>query len=588
MSRPRPRGRVLAAVGAAVTTAVLVATTGGAPASAHGRHHHHPGPKAVKLQILALNDFHGQLDKVPSTSSSGRINATPAGGAAYLATHLEQLRAQARAEKRHSVTVAAGDLIGASPLLSAAFHDEPAIEAMNKMGLEISSVGNHEFDEGWRELVRMQKGGCLDDGAGQDNQNSCADHRFEGAKFRYLSANVFHEDTGKTVFPGVTVKKYGGVKVGFIGMTLENTPNIVTKSGVQGLRFTDEVETANAAAKRLQRQGVRSIVVLVHEGGFPSDPTAYNSCPGISGPIVDINKGLSPRIDAVITGHTHQAYNCQLKDPNDDNRLVTSGASVGRLITDIDLSIDKRTGEVIRSSERADNVVVTNGPDIRPAGAITSLISTYQSLVAPIADKVIGHLSGTTAVTRTNDASGESPLGNLIADAQKADPSTVTGGKTPEIAFMNPGGIRADLQTTDGSVTYGSAFAVQPFNNYDVSMGMTGQQILTLLDQQWTGANAASPKILQVSGITYSYARSGTAYALDRASVRVNGAALDPTRTYRVVANSFLSDGGDGFGAFAQASDKYVGGLDIDAFATFLAAHDPYTPVATDRITVAP
>ena len=259
------------AVGAAVTTAVLVASSGGAPASATGRHHHHK-PKAVKLQILALNDFHGQLDKVPSTSSSGRINTTPAGGAAYLATHLKQLRAEARAEKRHSVTVAAGDLIGASPLLSAAFHDEPTIEAMNKMGLQITSVGNHEFDEGWRELVRMQKGGCLDDGAGKDNQNSCADHTFTGAKFRYLSANVFHEDTGKTVFPGVTVKKYGGVKVGFIGMTLENTPNIVTKSGVQGLRFTDEVETANAAAKKLQRRGVKSIVVLVHEGGFPSDP----------------------------------------------------------------------------------------------------------------------------------------------------------------------------------------------------------------------------------------------------------------------------------------------------------------------------
>ena len=192
------------------------------------------------------------------------------------------------------MTVAAGDLIGASPLLSAAFHDEPTIEAMNKMGLQITSVGNHEFDEGWRELVRMQKGGCLDDGAGKDNQNSCADHTFTGAKFRYLSANVFHEDTGKTVFPGVTVKKYGGVKVGFIGMTLENTPNIVTKSGVAGLRFTDEVETANAAAKKLQRQGVKSIVVLVHEGGFPSDPTAYNSCPGISGPDPGHQQGPQP------------------------------------------------------------------------------------------------------------------------------------------------------------------------------------------------------------------------------------------------------------------------------------------------------
>ena len=331
---------------------------------------------------------------------------------------------------------------------------------------------------------------------------------------------------------------------------------------------------------------MKSIVVLVHEGGFPSDPTAYNSCPGISGPIVDINKGLSPRIDAVVTGHTHQAYNCMLKDPNDNNRLVTSGSSLGRLVTDIDLSLNRRTGDVIRSSEVADNRIVTH--DVARNGAITSLIKAYKKLVDPIENKVIGHLAGTTTVSRTNDDSGESPLGNLIADAQKNDLSTVTAGKTPEIAFMNPGGIRADLQTAGGAVTYGSAFSVQPFNNYDVSMDMTGQQILTLLEQQWSGTNATSPKILQVSGITYSYARSGTTYTLKPATVQVNGAAIDPSRTYRVVANSFLSDGGDGFAAFSQATGKYFGGLDIDAFAAYLAAHDPYAPVPTDRITVTP
>ena len=576
MPRPTPRGRLAVAFGvAAVTTAALTVATVASPATAQSR-------KPVKVQVLALNDFHGQLEPLDATkTSSGRINSTPAGGAAYLATHLKQLRAQARAHHRYSVTVAAGDLIGASPLLSAAFHDEPTIEAMNKMHLDVSSVGNHEFDEGWRELVRMQKGGCLADGDGKDNQNSCpAGHRFPGAKFQYLSANVFHEDTGKTVFPDISVKKYGGVKVGFIGMTLHNTPNIVTKSGVQGLKFTDEVETANAAAKKLAHQGVRSIVVLVHEGGFPADPTAYNSCPGISGPIVDINKGLSPRIDAVISGHTHQAYNCMLKDPNDNRRLVSSGSSLGRLVTDIRLSINRRTGDVIRRSVRADNRIVTQ--DVPQNRGISSLVDSYRTLVQPIADKVIGHLAGATTVSRDPAASGESPLGDLIADAQKNDASTVTGGKTPEIAFMNPGGIRADLQSDNGAVTYGSAFSVQPFNNYDVSMDMTGQQILTLLDQQWSGANASAPKILQVSGLTYSY---GPGYTLQPGTVKVNGAPLDPTRSYRVVANSFLSDGGDGFAAFAQAGDKFFGGLDIDAFSKYLAAHDPYTPGPTDRIT---
>ncbi len=607
MSRPPKRRRMLAALGVAAATSVaLIASTGAAPAvaqgkPAHAKHHaQKPAPATtpqdVKLQILALNDFHGQLEKLDAAkTSSGRINSTPAGGAEYLATHLTELRAQARAEKRHSVTVAAGDLIGATPLLSAAFHDEPTIEAMNAMGLQITSVGNHEFDEGWRELVRMQNGGCIDDGAGKDNQDSCPEHTFEGADFQYLSANVFHEDTGKTVFPSVKIEKYDGVPVGFIGMTLENTPNIVTKSGIAGLKFTDEVETANKVAEQLQRSGVKSIVVLVHEGGYPSDPSAYNSCPGISGPIVDINKGLSSKIDAVITGHTHQAYNCSLPDPAGNPRLVTSGSSLGRLVTDIDLTINRRSGDVVRSSEAADNVIVTNGADVARNGAITSLIAEYKALVAPIENKVIGHLDGVTSVSRTNDDSGESPLGNLIADAQKADASTVTGGKTPEIAFMNPGGIRADLQSTAGSVTYGQAFSVQPFNNYDVSMDMTGAQILSLLDQQWSGTNKpASPKILQVSGITYSYDfKPGTdttapVYTLKPETVQVNGAPIDTARTYRVVANSFLSDGGDGFGAFTGATDKYFGGLDIDAFSSYLAAHDPYKPVPTDRITAVP
>ena len=582
MSQSPPRRRLLAVLGVAAALSVaLVASTAANPALAQ-----RPPKGNVKLQILAINDFHGQLE--PSTSSSsGVINGTPAGGAEYLATHLRKLRLLARSNGRHTVTVAAGDLIGATPLLSAAFHDEPTIMAMNRMGLQIASVGNHEFDEGWRELRRMQTGGCLADGAGKDNQNSCPAGTFPGANFQYLSANVTRTDTGRTVFPAVKVEKYDGVKVGFIGMTLENTPNIVTRSGVEGLKFSDEVATANRLAKRMDRNGVKSIVVLVHEGGFPSDPTAYNTCPGISGPIVDINKGLSPRIDAVVTGHTHQAYNCKLKDPNDNRRLVTSGSSLGRLVTNIKLSIDRKTGEVIRPSETAGNRIVTR--DVAKRTTITSLIAKFKKLVAPIENKVIGHLAaGSTSVSRTPDDSGESPLGNLIADAQKSDPTAVTAGRIPEIAFMNPGGIRADLASNAGSVTYGQAFSVQPFNNFDVAMDMTGAQILTLLDQQWSGTNAGSPKILQVSGITYSYSKSGTTFTLRPETVQVNGVPIDRARTYRIVANSFLSDGGDGFAAFAGATNKFFGGLDIDAFSRFLGANDPYTPVPTNRITVVP
>ncbi len=605
MSRPQNRGRTLAALGVAAATSVaLIASTGVSPATAktgaakHAQHQKQvkkpakpTTPKKVDLQILALNDFHGQLEKVSSTSSSGRINTTPAGGAEYLSTHLQRLRASAADQGRHSVTVAAGDLIGATPLMSAAFHDEPTIEAMNQMGLDISSVGNHEFDEGWRELVRMQEGGCIDDGPdGVDNQNSCPDHTFEGADFQYLAANVFHEDTGKTVFPGTTVKTFDGVKVGFIGMTLENTPNIVTKAGIEGLRFTDEVQTANAAAAALQKQGVKSIVVLVHEGGFPADPTAYNSCPGISGPIVDINNGLTDKIDAVITGHTHQAYNCTLTDPSGAPRLVTSGSSVGRIVTDIDLTINGRSGDVIRESAVADNVIVTNGADVAKDAAITSIIALYNELVAPIANEVIGSLGSPRPLLDALEPDGESELGNLIADSQKNDPSAVTDNKVPEIAFMNPGGIRTDLvPQADGDITYGAAFAVQPFNNYVVSMDMTGAQILTALEQQWSGpTNTATSRVmLQPSGITYSY-RRGATYTLLTETVKVNGVAIDPARTYRVVTNSFLSDGGDGIKVFAEATNKFFGGLDIDALAAFLEAKPGYTPGPTDRITVAP
>ena len=580
--RRAPRAAGLLVAGA---TVVLGLATGGtvtqaaAPAT--------PKPPNTQIQLLAINDFHGNLAPNPATSSSGNVNGIPAGGAEYLATHLEQLRATAAAQGQETATVAAGDLIGASPLLSAAFHDEPTVEAMNLMGLDAASVGNHEFDEGWHELLRMQNGGCLDDGDGQNNQNSCPDskNKFKGAQYDYLSANVFFENTQKTLFDPYTVKEFkGGQRVAFIGMTLEATPNIVTKSGVEGLTFTDEVETANALVPKLKKQGIESIVVLLHEGGFPSDPRAYNSCPGISGPVTDIAKNLDPAIDAVISGHTHNAYNCSIDDPAGQPRLVTSASAFGKVVTDVRLSIDNKTHDVDRSSTIANNRIVTQ--DVPKSPELTQLISKYQTLVAPIESKVIGHIT-TPSVTKTPDDSQESPLGNLIADAQLADPSTVTNGKTPVAAFMNPGGIRDDLDSNGGAVTFGQAFKVQPFNNYLVSMDMTGTQIKALLEQQFSGVNQAANKVLQVAGITYTWNPAAAAGSkVVAGSIKIGGQPLVDATTYRIVTNNFLSDGGDGFPAFTDATDKFFGGLDIDAFANYLTAHDPYTPAPTDRISV--
>jgi 5'-nucleotidase len=579
-----PRAIGLLAAGA---TVVLGLATGGTVTQAATAK---PKPTHTQIQLLAINDFHGNLAPNLATSSSGNVNGIPAGGAEYLATHLKQMRAAAAAKGEQSVTVAAGDLIGASPLLSAAFHDEPTIEALNGMGLEAASVGNHEFDEGWHELLRMQSGGCLPDGDGQNNQNSCPDtaHPFPGAKFKYLSANVYFQNTNTTLFAPYTIKKFkDGKKVAFIGMTLENTPNIVTKSGVDGLTFTDEVETANKLVPVLKKKGVESIVVLLHEGGFPADPKAYNSCPGISGPIVDINAGLDPEIDAIISGHTHQSYNCTLPDKAGQPRLITSASSFGKLVTDVRLSIDNATGDVDRLNTLANNQIVTR--DVPKDARTSALITKYQRLIAPIETKVIGHLT-TPSVSRTADDSLESPLGNLIADAQLADPSAVTNGKTPVVAFMNPGGIRENLLSNGGEVTFGQAFTVQPFNNYLVSMDMTGTQIKALLEQQFSGVNgpeAPKFKVLQVAGITYTWNQAAAAGSkVVAGSIKVAGQPLVDGTTYRVVTNNFLSDGGDGFAAFTTATDKFFGGPDIDAFAKYLTAHDPYTPGPTDRISL--
>jgi 5'-nucleotidase len=586
------------------------------PAPKHKPRHRSP---LMPIQLLSFNDFHGNLE--PPSGSSGRnvvdhkveidektglpkaVDVTnDAGGAAYLATHLKQ----ARKGHRNTLTVAAGDLIGASPLLSAAFHDEPTIESLNKLGLDVSAVGNHEFDEGYKELQRMDRGGCIADGPdGADNQNSCPSHTFRGARFDYLAANVKYAGTTQSILPPYAIKDVDGARIGFIGMTLEDTPDIVTASGVAGLEFTDEVQTANALVPVLKRKGVNAIVVLIHQGGSPAkqkwtdpsgkvwdvNPNYDYTCDGggslvpASSPILPIAANLDPAIDMVVSGHTHQPYVCDVKDPAGKSRLLTSASSFGRLYTETDLTYDRRTRDIVRSSVEGSNVQVSR--DVTPDPAQASLISLYQELVKPIASEVIGHV--TTDVTKTQNAAGESQLGDLIADAQLADDSVVTGGQEPVIAFMNPGGIRVDLIFANskyaepaGDITYEEAFSVQPFNNYLVSMNLTGQQIYDVLTQQVTGTNAGAPKVLQVSkGFSYQLGPSGPVDG----SVRLGTTQIDKGATYRIVTNNFLSDGGDGFPAFKDGTAKYFGGLDIDAFADYLADNSPYTPGPLDRIT---
>jgi 2',3'-cyclic-nucleotide 2'-phosphodiesterase (5'-nucleotidase family) len=598
MSRTTRRITGVAVAGicaAALAAPALAAPTAGPDTSKA------PGKTQFPIQILSFNDFHGNLE--PPSGSSGRLqtgptsaNTTDVGGVEYLATHLKQ----ARVGHPNTVTVAAGDMVGASPLLSAAFHDEPTVEALNSLGLEATSVGNHEFDEGYKELQRLQSGGCIDDGDGANNQNSCPAGTFTGAKFQYLAANVIEKATGKTILPPYWVKNFNGAKIGFIGMTLKDTPSIVTASGVAGLEFKDEVETANALVPVLKEQGVNAIVVLVHQGGTPPGSTPYDyTCKGggtlsADSPIIPIVKNLDPAIDMVISGHTHQPYVCAIPDSNGVPRLVTSASSFGRLYNDTEVTYDRRTSDIVRPTE-ADSVnnLVTRTVAADPAQ--TALLAKYKDLVKAIASKIIGTISAD--IVRAASPAGEQPLGDLIADAQLADPSVVTGGQTPVVAFMNPGGIRTDLTYASskygeapGAITYEEAFNVQPFNNYLVSMNLTGQQIYDVLNQQRTGKNAGSAaKMLQVNkGFTYTWS-TATQQVVD-GTVAINGTPVVKGSSYRIVTNNFLSDGGDNFPAFQGGTGKYFGGLDIDAFANYLAKPENanYSPAPATRITVVP
>jgi 5'-nucleotidase len=524
---------------------------------------------SVDLRILAINDFHGNLRppaggiNIADPGDKTRKINVAAGGAEHMATLVKQLRQGAK----NSIFVAAGDLIGASPFLSAMFHDEPTIESLSMMGLEVASVGNHEFDEGKDELLRMQNGGC-------HPVDKCqGPHPFRGAKFRYLAASTVEKKTGKTVFPPYEIREFEGIPVAFIGLTLKGTPDIVSPVSVAGLEFRDEADTVNALVPELKARGVEAIVVLIHEGGFPAGD--YNECPGISGPIVDIVKKFDKAVDVVISGHTHRAYVCKI-----DGRLVTSGDKYGTIVTTIDLKLDSVTRDVI--SARADNVIVRTGAYAADAEQ-TALLASYDQFAAPIANRRAGSITAT--LSRVPNDAGESVLGDIIADAQLAATRADTKGAAV-IAFTNPGGVRTDIaKKEDGAVTYADVFASQPFRNQLVTLTLMGAQIKNMLEQQWLDPNR--PRILQVSkGFNYTWDNAkpyGDHVVADRMSL--NGQRVDPATRYRVTVNNYLAVGGDGFTVLKQGTAPQFGIYDVDALDGYFHANSPIAPASADRIT---
>ncbi|MFI9413756.1 bifunctional metallophosphatase/5'-nucleotidase [Nocardia gamkensis] len=500
-----------------------------------------------EVHLFGFNDLHGNLQ--PPSGSNGKVGRYDAGGAAYLATHLARLKAAYPS----SAVLAAGDNIGASPLVSSLFHDEPTIDFLGNVGVAASAVGNHEFDDGVRELTRLQQGGCAWDGCSPGAP-------FTGAKFPYLAANV--TDAQGNLPPALhpwTLLEVGGHRIGVVGTVTPDTANIVLPEGIRGYLFGDQAAAINRYVPEMRAAGAEAIVALVHDGGSQRPeqdaPLDYNGCANVTPNVTGLAERIDPAVRAVFTAHSHQPYVCTA-----GGRVITQASSYGRLITDVTLRFGP---DGVQAS--AVNRVVTR--EVTPDAPTTALIDFYTEQSRPRAGRVVG----ATAATLPHDPNpaGTSPLGDVIADSMLS----VTAGPAAAVAaFMNPGGVRADLK--QGPITYGDLFTVQPFGNQVVTLTLTGSQILRLLEQQWT--DPGKPTILSLAGIGYAYSDTAPAGAkVIAGSVRIGGQPLNPVATYRVTTNNFLASGGDGFTVFTEGADTAVGPTDLDAFETFLRDKPP-------------
>ncbi|MBI3714803.1 MAG: bifunctional metallophosphatase/5'-nucleotidase [Betaproteobacteria bacterium] len=543
---------------AALAAAGLLAGCANAPRSAR-----------VDVTLIAFNDFHGNLKspnlqvKMPDATRPDGVRPVVAGGVEAFSALVQKLRAE------HPLTavVSAGDLVGASPLLSALFDDQPTIEAMNLLGIDVHGVGNHEFDHGIAHLKRLQNGGCEPDA--KTGKPDCGGRApFAGARFPFLAANVIEEATGKPLFSPYAIKDFDGIKVAFIGLTLRDTPNLVRPGGTTGARFDDEVETVNRLVPLIQLQGVQAIVVLIHEGG--AQRGGINDCQGFRGPIKEIAEQFDPAIQVVVSAHTHQAYICRFGE-----RLITSAGSFGTLLTEIDLTLERASGKIV--SARAENkVVATDGPvDAR----LSPMLARYTELAAPLENRIVAKVAHT--LNRRVRPAGESELGNLIADAQLFGTSTPDKGGA-EIAFNNQTSLRAAIAPdAGGNVSYGALFRAQPFQNDLVVMTLTGAQLIRALEHQWGADLSATERtLLDVSaGFHYQWdAAKPEGQRIVPGSVTLHGKPIAADATYRVAVNSFLAGGSEGHVVFTEGTERLVSVLDLEALVSYLEARNPYTP----------
>lgn len=520
----------------------------------------------VELRILGFNDFHGALEG-PTGSMEIDGEDVELGGARYFASHLDD----ARDGRDHATVVHAGDLIGASPLISSLFYDEPTIEFANEVGLDIAGVGNHEFDRGVDELLRIVDGGCHPDEGCREG------YEYPGVEFPFLAANVVYRDTGETILPPYEIRDYDGITVGYVGMTLENTPQVVVPSAIESVRFQNEVQTVERYLPDLRQYGVDTIVVVVHEGGVPTGGGGPEDCEDVEGRIGPMAEEMPDEVSVIVSGHTHSAYVCEF-----GGKLVTQAGHAGRLITAIDLSVDPTTGEVVDTA--AEQIPVTR--DIEPDEAVASLVDEYAELAAPLADEAVGEITAEFSRGPRSEA-GASPMGRVIADAQLEATKEESGA---QIALMNPGGIRDALgydpeeEGEPAPVTYRDLHTIQPFANILITMTLSGQQIHDLLEQQWR--EDERDHVLAISsGFTYRWdPEAPVGERVDPASIQLDGEPIEMDEEYRVTVNNFMADGGDGFTILEEGTERVGGMVDLDALADYFRRHSPMDPPQERRI----
>jgi 5'-nucleotidase len=569
-------------------------------------------PPVVEVKLIAFNDFHGYVLPPPDfelrlTDPDGGPSVSAAvGGAAYLATLVKELKAQ----NPNSMLVGVGDLVGGSPAVSAWTKDEATVEVLSKMGVEISPVGNHEFDQGKDELKRLQYGGCAPPDPKDSNIKSCALGPFAGASYKYLAANVTDQATGALLFPATHIRRFGSASVGFIGLTLKDTPD--TTRGAGGLSFEDEVPVIERHATELRRSGVDAVVVLLHQGGGTTAKSINDkTCPNLTGPVRGIVEKLSRNIDVVLSAHTHKEYVCDI-----NGILLTQAGYYGNMVADVSLTIVPGRGVVAKSATSVPVIRSSSTGSVprgyrivKPDPEIEALVQRYDDLSKPARASEIGFIAAT--LDRFDDANGtridvaDHPLGRLMADSYLA---AAPAGQPADIAFVNPGGIRSPALSygTTGKVTYDDLFAVSPFANELYSIDLTGEALLRLLEQQWEAANCAAKRFKDMCGrvlqpsssLTYTWQFNadsmgkpgGTGSVVKVDSIRINGAPLELAKTYRVIAPAFLAaEGGDYFTVFTErgTNPRNITTTDLDALRTYVAkypASNPY-PAPALRVT---